>query len=533
MSGAPPRAGRDSLRVAIVGAGIAGLATAWRLLSDPELAAPTPTAPADGPLQPALPGLRSRLHVTLLEAAGRPGGNIRALHDGGFLVEWGPNGFLDNAPETPRLAARLGIEERLLPARDAAARRFIYVRGALRPLPLSPAAFLASGILSLRGRLRVLREPFIPPRPDPDESVFSFAARRIGDEAARILVDAMVSGVYGGDSRDLALASAFPKMHALERDHGGLVRGMIARKREARRHDGRTVAPARRPSGGPAGPGGVLTSFDRGFEVLTDVLAAELARSGAADLRYHAPAKAIVPVEALTGAPGGPGEETPDGRSRVAAGPSGGTPRCWRIELAGGESIEADAVLLAIPARAAAPLVQGFDGRLAALLGQIPEAPLVVVGAGYRSADFVPPLDGFGFLVPRGPGPRALGVLWDSCIYPNRAPAGRVLLRAMLGGAHDPAAIELTDEEALAQVRRDLEMTMGLTARPDPVWILRHPQGIPQYTLGHPGRLAAIEERLTSWSGLHLAGNAYHGISVNHCVERSIPVARAILHALA
>ena len=152
-------------------------------------------------------------------------------------MEWGPNGYLDNAPETPRLCRLLGIAHRVLPARDAAGRRFLYVRGRLRPLPLSPLAFLASRILSLRGRLRVLGEPFVAAHPDPEESVFSFAARRIGAEAADILVDAMVSGVYGGDSRRLSLVSTFPKMHALEKEHGGLVRGMLAAEMKAARRE--------------------------------------------------------------------------------------------------------------------------------------------------------------------------------------------------------------------------------------------------------------------------------------------------------
>jgi len=499
----------------VIGGGVAGLSVAWRLLADPEIGARTPTAPSFLELDaPALASVRAGLQVTVLERASRLGGNIRCERDRGFLVEWGPNGFLDNAPETPRLCRALGISHRLLPAADAAARRFLFVRGRLHALPASPAAFFASPILSWRGRLRVLGEPFVPPRPSERESVYDFAARRIGREAASTLVDAMVSGVYGGDARRLSLASAFPKMHALERDHGGLVRGMFARMREARRERSRGEPRARgrrsrAGSAGPAGPGGVLTSFDEGFAVLIEELASALHRTGRVTIRCGAAAADLSP----------PAFETRGAR--------------WWIDLAGGERLEADAVVLALPAREAAPAVRSFDAVLAREFAAIPDAPLVVVGLGYRQEDFPAPIDGFGFLVPRGEGMRSLGVLWDSSIYPNRAPRGRALLRVMIGGAQDPGAIELSDGEALAQARNDLALALGLQAAPDPVWIFRHPQGIPQYDLDHPARLARIDARREDWPGLALTGNSYRGISVNHCVERSIPVAREVLLHLA
>ncbi len=552
--------------VVVLGGGVAGLVTAWRLAADPELGQATPTAQEElGLRRPALERKRHGLRVTVVESRARFGGNIRSQEDGGFLIEWGPNGFLDNAPETPRLCRLLGIEDRVVPARDAAARRFLFVRGRLRPLPLSAASFFVSSVLTVSGRLRVLGEPFIPARPDPDESVFQFAARRIGPEAARTLVDAMVSGVYGGDSRQLCLSSAFPKMHAMEKEYGGLVRAMLGRMRERRRErkaerralrtaelsaqfqeaaasdaggvphsraaaasdaggvphsraaaasdaghrksDSREVShpPGDRKirkgsTAGPAGPGGVLTSFDRGMEVLIETLAAALQRQAGCDLLSGSPAIEVIPD---------------------AAG--------WKILLENGRRLEADAVILALPSRHAGALVRSFDPALCSVLQSIPEAPLVVVGLAWPESALTAPIDGFGFLIPRGQGPRSLGVLWDSSIYPGRAPEGSVLMRAMIGGAQDPGAFDLSDDEVLAQVRRDLSMTMDLDAPPATRWILRHPHGIPQYTIGHPARLATIHERRASWRGLYFTGNSYRGISVNHCVEESIAVAREVL----
>jgi protoporphyrinogen/coproporphyrinogen III oxidase len=491
------------LHVVIVGGGVAGLSTAWRLLTDPELAGITPTMPADERLSgDALSRLRANLTVTVLESSERLGGNIHSQHDQGFIVEWGPNGYLDNAPETPRICRLLGIEERIQPARDAAGRRFLYVRGRLRELPFSPISFLVSDVLTARGRLRVMREPFIPGRPDANESVFQFAARRIGEEAARILVDAMVSGVYGGNARELSLVAAFPKMYALEKEHGGLVRGMLAKMREGRTAETKAQAKAKAKAG-PAGPGGVLTSFDEGFEVLIHELAEALRQGGRCTIDKGTAVDDLVPS---------PGHR-------------------WVVHLIDGRTLAADAVVVATPARHAGTVTRSFDPDLCRTLQSIPEAPLVVVGLAYGEDDLPEPLNGFGFLVPRGQGPRSLGVLWDSCIYPNRAPQGMVLLRAMLGGAHDRTAIEMGDSEVLKTVLGDLAVAMSLTIPPRRTWILRHPQGIAQYTVGHLERLASIDDCLRNWPGLFLAGSSYRGISVNHCVEQSIPLAREVLNS--
>lgn len=477
-------------RIAVVGGGIAGLATALAI--------------ADRARRAARP-----LELTVVEGAPRIGGNLRTERDGGYTVEWGPNGFLDNVPATLELVDRVGLRDELQPADASAAKRFLYRGGRLHELPLSPLAFFGCPVLSVGGRLRVLAEPWTRPRPaGVDETVDAFATRHIGAEAARVLVGAMVSGVFAGDSRKLSLASAFPKMAEMEAAHGSLVRAMIARGRERRRAKKRLAelaargedAPELRRPGGPAGPGGTLTSFRSGIETFVTALAAAL------------------PAAVETGRP----------VARLLPAPLGAAAR-WRLELAGGGAIEADQVVLALPAGAASALAAPFDPGLAATFAEIPTAPLAVVALGFDAAALGRAPHGFGFLAPRGEGLRILGCLWDSSIFPGRAPAGKVLLRAMIGGATDPAAIALTDDELLAAVRADLERAMAIRVEPERTWIFRHGQGISQYVVGHRERLAAIDRALAGWPGLHVAGQSYRGVAMNACVEDAGRIADRVL----
>ncbi len=476
-------------RVVMIGGGITGLATAVHL--------------RDG--AGAVPG---GLEVVVLEGRDQPGGNVRTDRPNGFRVEMGPNGFLDNAPTTLALVERIGLTGRLQRANRNAARRFIYRAGTLHEVPTGPIDFLRSGVLSLPGRLRVFGEPFARSRPDTDESVFDFAARRIGPESAGVLVDAMVSGVFAGNVRELSLQSSFPKMARMEAEHGGLVKAMVAgmRKRraakkeaEARRARGEDVAELTAP-GGPAGPGGTLTSFQDGLDTLVSGLTDAVGDS----LRTGAPVRTV----------------------RAADGSR------WAVELESGDTMEADAVVVTTPAPVAAPLLEDVDAELAATVGEIRTAGLAVVAMGFRERD-LPGIDleGFGFLVPRSTGPRILGCLWDSSVFHGRAPEGEVLLRCMIGGAHDPEAVRAPDESLRRQVRHDLEMTMGIAPDIEPALtrIYRWPLGIGQYTVGHQGRLDRIHGRLRERPGVWVAGSSFYGISMNACFEKAPQQATEIL----
>lgn len=458
-------------RLVVVGGGISGLATAFHALN-------------------AARRLGSDLAVTVLEAAARPGGRMWSDREDGFVVEHGPNGFLDSKQDALELAACLNASGLLLRASPLAAKRFICRRGRLRRLPESPPAFLASRLLSFRGKVRVLREPFAPPPPEGDETLAAFARRRLGPEALDYLIDPMVSGVFAGDPERLSLRAAFPRIAELEREYGGLFKALWRLGRERRRARG----------AGPAGPGGTLTSFRGGVRTLIETLTAALA-------------DAVVlgtPVRRL--------ERTASGY-RVLA----GTPE---------QGIPASAVVFACPAYEAARICGDLAPTLAAELDAIPYAPVTVVATAYAREDVPHPLDGFGFLVPGREGRPILGTLWDSSVFGDRAPGGQVLLRTMVGGARHPDLAGSPDRDLLDAVRAQLRDFLGVRADPTRVWIYRHERGIPQYEVGHGDRLARMDAALRDHPGLFLCHNAYRGIALNDCARQARVTAEAAVRFL-
>ena len=466
-------------RVVIVGSGITGLTTALALK---DRASEIPEG----------------LEIVVLEAGDRVGGNIATDRVDGFTVEMGPNGYLDNVPETLALISRLGLDEEVQQADEAAEKRFLFRNGKLHFLPADPIGFLRCGVLSVRGRIRVMFEPFARSRPEGvDETVFDFAARRIGPEAASVLVDAMVSGVFAGNVNELSLQSTFPKMAAMEADHGGLVKAMVAKmvaRRRAKKR-GETIV-----AGGPAGPAGRLTSFRNGLDTLPMRLAEELGNT-------------VQLNEAVVGL-----------KRKHTTG--------WTVTTGKGATLDADAVVLTQPSPMTAPLLESAQSDLAAAVARIPAAGLAVVALAYRLEDIGGAPDGFGFLVPRSEGTRILGCLWDSSIFPGRAPADMALMRVMIGGANDAEAVALGEDELLDIVRREIAETMGLTA--DPYWtrIYRYPLGIGQYLVGHQDLLDHIHGHLEDLGGLWLAGSSYYGVSMNACIEKAGEQAGEILDHL-
>jgi oxygen-dependent protoporphyrinogen oxidase len=466
-------------KVIIIGGGISGLSTAW-LLRDKASKA----------------GIE--LDLTLLEKETRVGGKIWSRHEEGYTCEWGPNGFLDSKPQTLELCSAIGVEGNLHRSNDNARKRFIFSGGELHPLPEGAPSFLKSRLISWPGKLRLALEPtpFIASAPvGVDETLAAFGRRRLGNEALDKLIAPMVSGIFAGDPETMSLVSCFPRIAELEREYGGLIRAMImlAKKKKRDIAEGKVVSSA-------AGPGGVLTSFREGIQYLSDALLASLdgiVRRGSA----------VVRVEKGQGVP-------------------------YRVFCADGSEREADLVIAASPAFAVAQMMEGFDAEISGVLRQIPYASMTVVCFGYERDRIAHPLDGFGYLIPKKEGCSTLGTLWDSSMFENRAPEGKVLLRSMMGGACFPEYVKLGDDEVVARVRRDLKASMGIEAEPSFVRVFRHEQAIPQYTVGHGKRLEALDGLLKRHPGLILTGNSYRGIGLNDCVaaaQRASDEALAIM----
>ncbi len=410
-------------RVVVVGAGATGLAAAVTLADD--------AARAGVPLA-----------LRVLEAAPHVGGHVQSTCVDGFVIEAGPNGFLNREPQTLALIERLGLTPRLVESRSEAKRRYIVRDGRLRQVPAGPATLLTSPALSWRGKLRLLGEPFAAGPPAGEESVHGFATRRLGSEVADVLVDAAVGGITAGDSRRLSVEAQFPRLVEMERTHGSLIRALFAKP----------------PAGAPPRPSKLL-SFDQGMGVLISALARRLGPAISTGS----------PVRSLARRDGG-----------------------WQLATTAGEVIAADHVVLAVPARHAAPIIEPLDGALSAALTAFEYAGLVVVALAYRAADVPRPLDGYGYLTTRPEGLATLGVAWESSLFPRRSPEGMVLLRVMLGGSRRPDLVDAPTSETVAVARAELQTVLGISAAPAHVAVHTWPQAIAQYTLGHRQRCAGV-----------------------------------------
>jgi oxygen-dependent protoporphyrinogen oxidase len=450
------------MKITIVGGGISGLSLAYFILKN-----------------------RPDTKITIFEAAERPGGKIFTDRQKGFLCEAAVNGFLNNRPLTLTFIKELQLQP--LRSSDAARRRFVYFNGKLHQLPENLQSFLLSGLLSPCGKGRLLYEIIIPKGDRDDESLASFAIRRLGREAYEKLIEPMAIGIYAGDAERLSLKSCFPRIYELEKRYGSLIKALIKLQREAKK-TGKPVGPS---------PSGILTSFYNGMETvitkLREILSDKLVLSTRVE-EVH----------------------------KIDKG--------YKVFTSDGKELNSDLVILACPAYEASRILKKMSTELSSILSEIPYPAVSVVCIGFRYEDIEASLNGFGFLVPSKERRRILGTLWDSSIFPNRAPEGYVLLRSMVGGARSPELAMKDDEELISLVLDELREIMGIDAPVEFSKVYRHERAIPQYILGHPERLQRIDEILKDFKGLYLTGNAYRGIGFNDCIQNSYELAERITH---
>jgi oxygen-dependent protoporphyrinogen oxidase len=457
----------NQVQVLVVGAGISGLATAYALH-------------------------QSGISTLILESTSRPGGVIQSAEREGFLLEWGPQSFAGNASLTKLCRDLHILDQRLLA--DPKAPRYILIDGKLQNVPMGPG-ILASPLMAGGTRSAIVRDIFGKSRaPESDESIGNFIRRKFSATLLDRLVGPFVSGIYAGDPEKLSLRAAFPMLYEAESASGSVVRGIftVTKRRKAKS----ATAPREKAT---------LQTFQRGNDTITSTLANDLGDRLVCNTE----------VLSVTSLDHDPEPQAP--RFRVTA----RTPR-------GQETVETGRLVVAVPtkvaARLLAPVHPGFEAELAA----IEYAGIAVVSLGYRKADVGDPLDGFGFLVPRSSGLNVLGTVWNSSLFPGRAPEGYALLTSFVGGSTNPGALQKPADELIALVHRELTPLLSIRNQAMFSDVSVVPRAIPQYNLGHSARLAAVEKLRAQFPGLHLAGNYLNGPAVGTCIEQAFKVADEI-----
>jgi len=457
------------MRIAVVGGGVTGLAAALRLLR-------------------RAPGAE----VTLFEKGERLGGEIHTERVDGFVIEAGADSFLTRKARGVGLCEELGLAGRLVARRAQYAGTFVRYGGTLHPLPEGLTGMIPthidsltdSALLSPVGRAVLADEPSVPAPMDPhEESIADFATRRFGREVYERIVEPLMAGIYSGDGERLSLDATFPQLRDLERRYGSIIRGLAAS-----REDGALDA---------APP---FISFAGGMGELIEHLEARL---GEASILTSVE---VVALEPRTG---------------------GG----FVIVLGDGASVETDAVILTTPAPATARITRALDRELSDLHLAIAYASSVTVNLAFRERDVPRPVAGYGYVVPRVEGSNVVACTVASNKWPSRATEGHVLFRVYLR-AHDGGDItRQTDDALVGAARSELEETYGVMVPPVVVRASRWPTAVPQYTLGHGGRVAHIRERLTAHRGLRVAGAAYAGVGIPDCIASGEAAAdEALVH---
>ncbi len=454
------------MSVAIVGAGISGLAAAYDLA-------------------------RAGVSATVFDKRPHAGGVIDTRITAGCTLECGPDSFLSAKPEAVALIEELGLGGDVIGSNDHQRTTYIVRHGRLVPLPEGVMMIVPSRVMpmvrtSLVGwgtKVRMGLEYFRKPGDGVDRSVADFVTDHFGAETLDYLAEPLLSGVYGGDPARLSVASVLPRFVALEKKYGSLVRGVLASR----------SSNARPGNASPA----LFQTLKTGLGALVDALAARI-QQGPVKIEFA-------------------GVETIE---REASG--------FRVR-ADGDWMKADHVVLACPAWAAGQLMKGVDGALSELLGEIGYSSSVTVSLIYRAADFDGRKAGFGFLVPKKERARLAACTFVGTKFAYRVPDDKIVLRCFFGGIGDQAILNETDDTLVTLAREELQTILGLRAAPVTYEIARWPRSMAQYTVGHGPRIAEIRKRAAALGGIHLAGNAYEGIGISDCIRTGRAAAKAII----
>ncbi|RPI15207.1 MAG: protoporphyrinogen oxidase [Ignavibacteriae bacterium] len=448
---------RTNKKVIIIGGGISGLTAAFWLK-------------------------KNGVNITLLEKNSYVGGSIRTDHKEGYLIEYGPNSSLETTPLIEQLLGELGIASEKIYATEEAKKRYILRDGKLHPLPMGPGAFIKTKLFSKAAKLRLFKEPFIWSKSNEDETLADFTRRRLGDEFLDYAINPFVAGVFAGDPENLNVKTAFPKLYDLEQNYGGLIWGAFRSMRARKKSKEKSKQSAK------------TFSFKNGMQTLTDALYNAMKD----DIILNAEVKEI-----------------------KSTAPNGTAARSEISYLVNGEmkSENADAVVMATPAYIASGLMKTIDESLSQTLSNIYYPPVNVVFTGFSTSDIKFKLDGFGYLIPGKENKGILGSLWNSVLFPGRAPEGHSAITSFIGGSRSPELTELNDDQMLDMTLKDLDSILGIKDEPDFAIFARWKRAIPQYQKGYASVFKQIETFHEKNKSIRICSNYYKGISVSDCIK--------------
>lgn len=448
---------RTDKKVIIIGGGISGLTAAFWLK-------------------------KSGVNITLLEKNSFVGGSIRTDHKEGYLIEYGPNSSLETTPLINKLLEDLNISDEKIYATEESNKRYILRDGKLHPLPMGPGSFIRTKLFSASAKLRLFKEPFIGSKSNETETLADFTRRRLGDEFLDYAINPFVAGVFAGDPENLNVKTAFPKLYELEQNYGSLIWGSVksARARKKSREKSKQFAKT--------------FSFKNGMQTLTDALYHELKD----DVVLNADVKEI-----RTTAPNGTAVKnivTYSDRGKI-------------------KTEQTDALVFAVPAYAAASMMRTLDESLSQTLSNVYYPPVNVVYTGFSTSDIKFNLDGFGYLIPAKEKKGILGSLWNSVLFPGRAPEGHCAITSFVGGSRSPELTDLNDDQLLDMTLKDLDSILGLKDEPDFAIFARWKRAIPQYQKEYASVFKQIESFHEANKSIRICSNYYRGISVSDCIK--------------
>ncbi len=472
---------QENRKIVIVGGGISGLTTAYYLEQQ---------ANQKG----------QAIHTTVIEEAPILGGKIATERSGNFITEGGPESFVTRKREAWELCQELGLGDQLVGTTERG-KNYILHNGRPEIVPMGPGAAIRTPLLTLKGKLRVLREPFVPPRTDrADETLGDFLRRRVGAEMVDNVVAPAMGSVYLSDVNKMSTQVVFGQFADMEREHGSLVKGMFALMKQ-RRTERKLAAENGQPVKKEKLP--AFVTLRKGLISMIETLAEKL--SG----------------DVMTG--------TAVNRIRHNATQT----LSYQLDLSNGQTVMADVVVLAIPTFAMADLLAEYDTAVAQQLRAVQYNSVTTVSVAFNKSDILEPFDGFGVVVPDREASKLLAIEAVSNKFGHRSPDDQVVLRAFVGGYRHEALSQLPDGELLRLVRDELAAIFGIQAAPTFHRIFRWQPANPQYPVGHLEMVAAIEGKLQPLlPNLYLTGSGMRGIGIPDCIRQARETAGQVVEQL-